>query len=274
VLIPVCGRPPTEWPVGFYDENAGAAEIFATTITRWFPAYIIYASAAPEELAPYADAILAHCKKHFDFDAKALVSGLVSGRLSTAAAYGLVEPKSYVHRFHELVAKKAPAADFIALAADAPFYNAPLRYLAAKKKLDDRLARDILYRNLRWDFRGEGIRVRGLVETIGKRLAGKDPSSPFEPMFQRIRSGDWRGAKGFYEAGKEHEARGELTRAIVCHENAVFFERCETERMHHKALLRVGAIAKMLGDATYVSYFGEVDMPDADWADEPDDEDE
>jgi hypothetical protein len=44
--------------------------------------------------------------------------------------------------------------------------------------------------------------------------------------------------------------------------------------MHHKALYFVGAIAKKVGDASYLSYLEEVDMPGDDWADEPDEEDD
>jgi hypothetical protein len=199
VLLPVCGRPPLEWPVAFYEEEEGTAEVFATSITRWFPAYIVYVAASEyrqPKLGAYASRLVDHCKKHFDFDAKKLVEGRASNKLSTAEAYGLVEPGSYVHRFHELLEKDAPAADFAKLARDSPFYNAPLRQLYEMDKLDDALAWEALHRNLRWDFRSDETFVEDLVQDIGRRLAGKDKKSPLQPMFARIKAGEdyWKGA--------------------------------------------------------------------------------
>jgi hypothetical protein len=134
---------------------------------------------------------------------------------------------------------------------------------------------DVLHKNLRFDL---GPDARGLVAAVGQRLAHPEGDSPFAPMIARIKvgRGAFQGARGFFEAGNVFEERGELPRALVCYENAIFLERIERERLHRRALLRIGAVARSLGDPTYLAYLEEVTMPDADAAaaEEPVDSDD
>jgi hypothetical protein len=265
VLLPMCDRPAVEWPVAFYEEEDGTAEIFASSIKTWGPAYLIYVAADEDRqpyVAGYADAIIEHCKKHWDFDATELVRGFVAKKLSKAEAYRLVDPGSYLYLYHELVEREAPAEELAALARAVPFYNAPLARVIEMGELDDALAWEVLHRNLRWDFGRDGVDVR----VLGKGRAGKDARSPFEPLLQRIDSDEElsRFADGFFEAGEAYESKLEWSRALTSYENAIFLRSVEDEELHRRALLRVREVVKQIGGgADYLAWLEEeVRMPD------------
>jgi hypothetical protein len=260
-LLPVFGRTPDEWPVAFYDEENGTATTFSTTVRRWFPSYLIYLSredAYRKHLANFSGELAHHCKAHFDFDAGALLEGLASGKMSTAQAYELTEPGTYLHRYWQL-RKAKDRAGMKKLAHEHRFFNAPLAWLVAQGAADEDDCWELFHRTFRFDTEEETLK------RAASKAAKKAKGTKLEPIVERLVALEewfdpWEGADAYFAVGGDYEKKGDLERAFHAFENAYYLKRCEDESVYEEALEHLVSIAKAIGDKSYLAYLAETNL--------------
>ena len=146
-------------------------------------------------------------------------------------------------RFHQMVIAGGDPAALTALTKEVPWYNAPLAHLHKKRQMNNELWKLFLYRNLRWDL-GNSLLTLEFPKFAPQLTADESfRDDPLFPMLERALEDDyWKGGRGYFEAGQAWEERGDLDRAWTCYHNAIWLERCESERFHQDAYERIQSI--------------------------------
>jgi len=292
VLIPQINKSVEEWPVAYYDDEHGAAYIFASSIKTWFPAYILYKAdlwyslyLSSGDKYPWVVEIIKNFKENKDkiisFGKKFMNDfdiffedflNMVSDKkeLNVLEWYKKVEPDSFLTEYYALQAENASKEKWKEYIFKYPFYNRPLFEALNTEAVeldgeDPELDIDLCYefwnRALKIDIEFSEV-LPAVVKAIIQKVPDWD--SPFMPFIKKINKilskdsfADYHGTEGFFDAGQVFHEKEDFSKAIKCYENSIFFGRFETGVYNEDAYKCIVECSELLGDQNYSAYIEE-----------------
>jgi hypothetical protein len=289
VLIPVIGKTIEEWPVAFYDDEHGTAEIFSSSIKKWFPAYLVYRIDAwypvylssgtqyewvketYENWFECKQQIVDHGKKFMkDFE---LFYNYFLNMIKNKSQWNIldwikkVESDSFLTEYYSLKASESSLEERKKFIFKYSYFNRLLfeelnteavRLEEEDDSLDIELCMEFWNRFWKTD-----LEYYEVLPAVVKRLVKSPPNIyfPYMEFVKRIyevtkdnKYGYYHGQEGMLKMGKIFEEKKEYARAIRCYENSILLGGAETEEFNEEAYDRILECADKLGDKNYLAY--------------------
>lgn len=266
-IMPVLNRPVEEWPVGYFDQNEGVLDTFASSLKTWLPGYLIR-NTDRDSIKKHKKKVIKTLTPFLAEKTEEFVQKIIKGDDFTDSLYEFIEEGTFLTEYNRLLFnEKTTLEEWKTYIKKYPFFNAPIGHLIdeglADKEIYERLLSSCI---LRHDLGNYSFKY--LINNA-KQICDlfTEKETPLYPMLldmkkKKDKYGYYKQGEAFYQAGLYYQKQNKLWEAYCCFDNSIFAERCETEDFREDAYIEQIKVAKALKDKAFFSQYEGANLPE------------